>query len=35
MVPNVESDYIHLFGYGILHKDYNVTRFNQQKTLLI
>ena len=35
MVPNIESDYILLLGYSILYKEYNLTRFNHQQTLLI
>ena len=35
MVPNTEEDYILLFGYSIVYKEYNLTGFNHQKTLLI
>ena len=35
MVPNIESDDILLLGYSILYKEYNLTTFNYQKTLLI
>ena len=35
MVPIVEKDYILLFGIVLLYKEYNLTRFNHQKTLLI
>ena len=31
MVPIIEQDYILLLGYSILYKEYNLTRFNQQK----
>ena len=34
MVPDVEKDSILLFGYSILYKEYNLTGFNHQKTLL-
>ena len=34
MVPNIESDSILLLGYSILHKEYRLTGFNHQKTLL-
>ena len=35
MVPNIESGSILLLGYSILYKEYNLTRFNHQKKLLI
>ena len=31
MVPNIEQDYILLFGYSILYKEYNLAKFNHQK----
>ena len=34
MVPNIEQDDILLLGYSVLYKEYNLTRFNHQKTLL-
>ena len=34
MVANVEEDYILLLVYSILFKEYNLTPFNHQKTLL-
>ena len=34
MVPMIEEEYIPLLGYSILYKEYNLTRFNHQKTLL-
>ena len=34
MVPVIELDYILLLGYHILYKEYNLTRFNHNKTLL-
>ena len=38
MVPIIEQDYILLFGYSILNKEYNltgfITEFNHQKALL-
>ena len=35
MVPSIGEDYILLFGYSIIYKEYNLTRFNHQKTLLV
>ena len=32
MVLNIEEDYILLLGYSILYKEYNLTRFNHQKS---
>ena len=34
MVPNIEYDGILLLGYSLLYKEYNLTSFNHQKTLL-
>ena len=34
MVPIIEQDSILLLGYSISYKEYNLTRFNHQKTLL-
>ena len=31
MVPIMELDYILLWGYCILHKEYSLARFNHQK----
>ena len=30
MVPNIEQDYILLLGKSILHKEYDLTKFNHQ-----
>ena len=32
MVPNIEKDYILLLGYSISYKEYNLIRFNHQKS---
>ena len=35
MVPKIEWDYILLFGYSILYKEYDPTRFNHPKKPLL
>ena len=34
MVPNIRVRLYPPFGYSILHKEYNLTRFNRQKSQL-
>ena len=34
MVPNIDLDYVLLWGYSILYKEYYLTGLNHQKTLL-